>query len=49
MLIKIPNDYKAVETLLKRNGIPYEIVEEKEENKSLLEKILNSINKNNQK
>lgn len=29
MIYKIPNEYKAVDTFLKRNGIPYETMSEK--------------------
>ncbi len=29
MIYKIPNEYKAVDTLLDRNGIPYETLNEK--------------------
>lgn len=37
MLIRIPDDYKAIETLLGRNGIPFEIVEHKYK-KALIER-----------
>ena len=30
MLIKIPDEYEAMETLLRRNGIPFEIFDEEE-------------------
>lgn len=29
MLIRIPDEYQAIDTFLKRNGIPYEIINEK--------------------
>ena len=29
MLIRIPDEYKAIETLLGRHGIPFEVVESK--------------------
>lgn len=47
MLLRIPDEYVALTEHLRRNGIPFELVEEKEPNslERLLEKILKE-NKN---
>lgn len=47
MLLRIPDEYVALTEYLERNGIPFEIVKEKEPNplERLLEKILKE-NKN---
>lgn len=42
MLLRVPDEYAALTEYLRRNGIPFELVEEKEPNplERLLEKIL---------
>lgn len=47
MLIKIPDEYEAMETLLRRNGIPFEIFDEEEVVEAIAEKVnfFNSLNK----
>ena len=47
MLIRIPDEYQAMETLLRRNGIPFEILDEEEVIESIAEKVnfFNSLNK----
>ena len=47
MLIKIPDEYEAMETLLRRNGIPFEIFDEEEVIEAIAEKVnfFNSLNK----
>lgn len=47
MLLRVPDEYVALTDYLERNGIPFELVEEKESNplERLLEKILKE-NKN---
>ena len=47
MLIRIPDEYQAMETLLRRNGIPFEILDEEEVVESIAEKVnfFNSLNK----
>ena len=47
MLIRIPDEYQAMETLLRRNGIPFEILDEEEVIKAIAEKVnfFNSLNK----
>ena len=42
MLLRVPDEYVALTEYLERNGIPYEIVKEKEPNplERLLEKLL---------
>lgn len=42
MLLRVPDEYVALTEYLERNGIPYEIVKEKEPNplERLLEKVL---------
>ncbi len=39
MLIRIPDNYQAVETFLKRNGIPFTFVEEIDVNVAIADKI----------
>jgi hypothetical protein len=47
MLIRIPDEYQAMEILLRRNGIPFEILDEEEVIKAVAEKVnfFNSLNK----
>ena len=47
MLIRIPDEYQAMETLLRRNGIPFEILDEEEVIEAVAEKVnfFNSLNK----
>ena len=47
MLIRIPDEYQAMEILLRRNGIPFEILDEEEVIESIAEKVnfFNSLNK----
>ena len=47
MLIRIPDEYLAIEILLRRNGIPFEILDEEEVIESIAEKVnfFNSLNK----
>ena len=47
MLIKIPDEYQAMEILLRRNGIPFEILDEEEVVEAIAEKVnfFNSLNK----
>ena len=47
MLIRIPDEYQAMETLLRRNGIPFEILDEEEVIETIAEKVnfFNSLNK----
>ena len=47
MLIRIPDEYQAMETLLRRNGIPFEILDEEEVIKAIAEKVnfFKSLNK----
>ena len=47
MLIRVPDEYQAMETLLKRNGIPHEILNEEEVCETIAEKVnfFNSLNK----
>ena len=47
MLIRIPDEYQAMETLLRRNGIPFEMLNEEEVIESIAEKVnfFNSLNK----
>ena len=47
MLIKIPDEYQAMETLLRRNGIPFEIFDEEEVVEAIAEKVnfFNSLSK----
>jgi hypothetical protein len=47
MLIRIPDEYQAMETLLRRNGIPFEILNEEEVVEAIAEKVnfFNSLNK----
>ena len=47
MLIRIPDEYEAMETLLKRNGIPHTIFNEEEVCETIAEKVnfFNSLNK----
>lgn len=47
MLIRIPDEYQAMEILLRRNGIPFEILDEEEVVESIAEKVnfFNSLNK----
>ena len=42
MLLRVPDEYVALTEYLRRNGIPFELVEEKEPNplECLLEKVL---------
>ena len=39
MLIRIPDEYQAMETLLRRNGIPFEILDEEEVIETIAEKV----------
>ena len=47
MLIRIPDEYEAMETLLRRNGIPFEILNEDEIIEAITDKVnfFNSLNK----
>lgn len=47
MLIRIPDEYQAMEILLRRNGIPFEILDEEEVIETIAEKVnfFNSLNK----
>ena len=47
MLIKIPDEYQAMETLLRRNSIPHTIFNEDEVCETIAEKVnfFNSLNK----
>ena len=47
MLIKIPDEYKTIETLLGRNGIPYEILDEEDTIEVIADKVnfFSSLNK----
>ena len=47
MLIRIPDEYQAMEILLRRNGIPFEILDEEEVIEAVAEKVnfFNSLNK----
>ena len=47
MLIKIPDEYKAMETLLRRNGIPFEILDEEDTIEVIADKVnfFSSLNK----
>ena len=47
MLIKIPDEYKAIETLLGRHGIPYEILDEEDTIEVIADKVnfFSSLNK----
>lgn len=47
MLIRIPDEYVAMEILLRRNGIPFEILDEDEIIEAITDKVnfFNSLNK----
>ena len=47
MLIRIPDEYQAMEILLRRNGIPFEILNEEEVVETIVNKVnfFNSLNK----
>ena len=47
MLIKIPDEYKTIENLLGRNGIPYEILDEEKTIEVVVDKVnfFSSLNK----
>ena len=47
MLIRIPDEYVAMEILLRRNGIPFEILNEDEIIETITDKVnfFNSLNK----
>ena len=47
MLIRIPDEYQAIEILLRRNGIPFEILNEEEVVETIVNKVnfFNSLNK----
>ena len=47
MLIRIPDEYQAMETFLRRNGIPFEILDEEEVIETIAEKVnfFNSLNR----
>ena len=47
MLIRIPDEYKAIENLLGRNGIPYEILDEEDTIEVIADKVnfFSSLNK----
>ena len=47
MLIRIPDEYQAMEILLRRNGIPFEILDEEEVIEAIADKVnfFNSLNK----
>ena len=47
MLIRISDEYQAMETLLRRNGIPFEILNEDEIVETITDKVnfFNSLNK----
>lgn len=47
MLIKIPDEYKAIENLLGRHGIPYEILDEEDTIEVIADKVnfFSSLNK----
>lgn len=47
MLIRISDEYQAMEILLRRNGIPFEILDEEEVIETIAEKVnfFNSLNK----
>ena len=47
MLIKIPDEYKTIENLLGRNGIPYEILDEEDTIEVIADKVnfFSSLNK----
>jgi hypothetical protein len=47
MLIKIPDEYKAIENLLGRNGIPFEILDEEDTIEVIADKVnfFSSLNK----
>lgn len=47
MIIKIPDEYVALTEYLRRNGIPFEVIEEKEKNKNPLERLLEKVLKEN--
>ena len=47
MLIRIPDEYKAIENLLGRNGIPFEILDEEDTIEVIADKVnfFSSLNK----
>ena len=47
MLIRIPDEYKAIKNLLGRNGIPYEILDEEDTIEVIADKVnfFSSLNK----
>ena len=47
MLIRIPDEYKAIKTLLGRNGIPFEILDEEDTIEVIADKVnfFSSLNK----
>ena len=47
MLIRIPDEYQAMETLLRRNGIPFEILDEEDTIEVIVDKVnfFSSLNK----
>ena len=47
MLIRIPDEYKAIESLLGRNGIPFEILDEEKTIEVIVDKtnFFSSLNK----
>ena len=47
MLIRIPDEYEAIETFLKRNGIPFEILDEEDTIEVIVDKVnfFSSLNK----
>ena len=47
MLIRIPDEYEAIETFLRRNGIPFEILDEEDTIEVIADKVnfFSSLNK----
>lgn len=47
MLIRIPDEYEAIETFLRRNGIPFEILDEEDTIEVIVDKVnfFSSLNK----
>lgn len=44
MLIRVPDEYKAIFNLLGRNGIPYTLIEHDELNNDIINKKIDSLN-----